>query len=645
MAREETASSQSQPQPLPYSLQKTIALWFIATLPMVLLAWLAVPILIPHLNLPSAIGYWLILLPGMVWQCALALWLIRHEAGNLRWGTIYKQIGLTAPRHPRTGEQRFRLSWRALPRFLLMMLILLLEGLSGLSLMLTILRVWPSDILFQLARGLRGYTQLTDLVDPRLAGRWDMLVLVMVGWIFCALPSEELFYRGILLPRMGNRLAWLGNAILYSLSYLYRPWAIPFRFVEAILIARPTQRLRSMWLAIIIRSAEGVMILTLLLVAIAAPALAPIPADVQFPNITLHPDPADYFSARGTLDAIPHYQGNGYPFSVDLRHYDISHLDLRSAMADLEYADFDTETTWPPAAQLPSDFDPAVIAETSKNPGLGVRALHERGITGQHVGIAIIDQPLLTEHQEYAERLMWYEDLFPLGSPMAAQMHGPAVSSIALGKTVGVAPEADLYYFSVGSSQNFHYHARAVRRALEINQHLPSDRQIRVMSLSTGWMPQYVGYDDMVSAVTEAEDAGVLVLNVDSGGLAGLARHLNADPDDFTSYEPGIFWADSYYGGNWFIKDMLLVPMDSRTVAGPGSAAEYEFGRIGGMSWAVPYLAGVYALSAQVDPAITPNRFWTLAHDTGRTIEVEHDGKIFSLGKIVDPAALIAALE
>ena len=27
-----------------------------------------------------------------------------------------------------------------------------------------------------------------------------------------------------------------------------------------------------------------------------------------------------------------------------------------------------------------------------------------------------------------------------------AQMHGPAVSSIAVGKTVGVAPEADLYY-------------------------------------------------------------------------------------------------------------------------------------------------------------------------------------------------------
>ena len=27
-------------------------------------------------------------------------------------------------------------------------------------------------------------------------------------------------------------------------------------------------------------------------------------------------------------------------------------------------------------------------------------------------------------------------------------MHGPAVASIAVGKTVGVAPEADLYYIS-----------------------------------------------------------------------------------------------------------------------------------------------------------------------------------------------------
>ena len=44
------------------------------------------------------------------------------------------------------------------------------------------------------------------------------------------------------------------------------------------------------------------------------------------------------------------------------------------------------------------------------------------------------------------------------------------------------------------------------------------------------------------------------------------------------------------------------------------------------MSWAVPYVAGVYALAVQVDPAITPERFWALAVRTGRTIELNRQG-------------------
>jgi hypothetical protein len=46
-----------------------------------------------------------------------------------------------------------------------------------------------------------------------------------------------------------------------------------------------------------------------------------------------------------------------------------------------------------------------------------------------------------------------------------------------------------------------------------------------------------------------------------------------------------------------------------------------------------------------VDPGITPERFWSLAKETGRTIELKHDGKTIPLGPIVDPVALIEALQ
>jgi hypothetical protein len=63
------------------------------------------------------------------------------------------------------------------------------------------------------------------------------------------------------------------------------------------------------------------------------------------------------------------------------------------------------------------------------------------------------------------------------------------------------------------------------------------------------------------------------------------------------------------------------------------------------LSKAPTYTAGVYALAVQVDPTITPERFLAQAAKTGRTIEIERDGKRRSLGPIVDPVALIRSIE
>jgi hypothetical protein len=238
-------------------------------------------------------------------------------------------------------------------------------------------------------------------------------------------------------------------------------------------------------------------------------------------------------------------------------------------------------------------------------------------------------------------------------------MHGAAVASIAVGKTVGVAPEADLYYIGSwtgdrgrgekGFEWNFAYYAQAVRRILDINKQLPNDRKIRVISMSVGWSSDRKGYYEMTAAVEEAKKAGMLVVcscidDVHGFVFDGLGRALLSDPDDFTSYEPGLWLAKGFYLGRrkW---NQLWVPMDSRTTAAPNGADEYVFYRQGGWSWAIPYVAGVYALAAQVDPEITPERFWKLAMKTGRTVEVEHQGRKYELGPIVDPGALIDALE
>ncbi len=296
--------------------------------------------------------------------------------------------------------------------------------------------------------------------------------------------------------------------------------------------------------------------------------------------------------------------------------------------------------------------------DIGKNPGLGIQQLHSIGITGRDVGIAIIDQTLLVDHQEYASQLRLYEETADIhGGMLDAQMHGPAVASIAVGKTTGVAPEADLYYIATsfcnttGTYEGNDYSclAQSVRRIMEINKLLPQSRKIRVISISVGWVPDSKGYDDISAAVKEAKNAGVFVIcssveQIYGFKFHGLGREPLANPDQFESYEPGLFWSKQFYEGNRF-SDRLLVPMDSRTTASPTGIDEYVFYREGGWSWPIPYIAGVYALAAQVKPTITPDEFWSVALKTGRTIDLIYDNETISFGPILDPVALIAALK
>ena len=51
------------------------------------------------------------------------------------------------------------------------------------------------------------------------------------------------------------------------------------------------------------------------------------------------------------------------------------------------------------------------ILERAKNPGLGVRSIHRRGITGKGVRVAIIDQNLCLDHPEYNGKIAAYKDV------------------------------------------------------------------------------------------------------------------------------------------------------------------------------------------------------------------------------------------
>jgi hypothetical protein len=78
--------------------------------------------------------------------------------------------------------------------------------------------------------------------------------------------------------------------------------------------------------------------------------------------------------------------------------------------------------------------------------------------------------------------------------------------------------------------------------------------------------------------------------------------------------------------------------MDSRCVASPTGNDKYVFYYSGGMSWAVPYTAGLYALCSQVNPNITPNEFNTAIYNTATKVHLDDTNDEYN---ILNPEGLI----
>lgn len=311
-----------------------------------------------------------------------------------------------------------------------------------------------------------------------------------------------------------------------------------------------------------------------------------------------------------------------------LANISLSKLDLREKKDLIESMSFDSLTEWPPKEKLPAGFDPRELLENAKNPGLGVRSLHESGIDGRDVGIAIIDQPLLLGHEEYTSRLVRYDET-GLGH-MSPQMHGSPITSVAVGKHIGVAPAASLTYFAVPmwDRDNRHY-IKAMKKIFDLNEQLTEKEKIRVVSISTGMFSHQKHFEEWKTVLEKAKVLGICVVTCDTAELdyGILSLKPGENPDNVQGYKPGLYITKT---------DVLRVPGANKTVASHRGNEVYTFDRTGGMSWGAPYIAGLAALAYQVNPAINPDMIIQTMIETATQTDA---------GPIVNPKAFIEKLK
>ena len=301
----------------------------------------------------------------------------------------------------------------------------------------------------------------------------------------------------------------------------------------------------------------------------------------------------------------------------DVRWKDMSKLDLSGRRTLIATLRFNQKAVWPEQAKMPPGSDPNKILTEAMNPGLGVRRLHRQGITGKGVNVAIIDQPMYLDHPEFVGKIVAYHDT---GCGSESSMHGPAVTSLLVGTNCGTAPDARVYYAAAPSwKRDTAYEARALDWITKQNKNLPASEKIRVVSVSAA--PSSPNVRDKNQhmwgrACARAEAAGIMVLDCTRDhGFIGKCWYNARVPESVNQCNPG----DPQYG--FHASDRLLVPSAPRTTAEEYDKGDcsYQYCGTGGLSWSIPYGAGVLAMGWQIRPDLGPEKMRELLFKSAYT--------------------------
>lgn len=148
---------------------------------------------------------------------------------------------------------------------------------------------------------------------------------------------------------------------------------------------------------------------------------------------------------------------------------------------------FDTNTIF--SSEQIEKFNPTKILESGKRVGLDIELLHKAGINGTGINVAVIDSnfdinnpEMLNEYGNTKVKLYDNRTMQGKQKQKIDDFHGKAVTSLLCGTTVGIAPQSNLYFFSIDKCRNNQDIQDILQKIILLNQ---SGCNISVVSMSS----------------------------------------------------------------------------------------------------------------------------------------------------------------
>lgn len=264
------------------------------------------------------------------------------------------------------------------------------------------------------------------------------------------------------------------------------------------------------------------------------------------------------------------------------------------------------------AAKFPEEFTkrvkPDKIYELGKIYGFGIEEVHSKGILGQGINIALLEDKSAIYHKGFRDRV-----INRTGEYVDYSSYDVYTSISCLAdKDYGVVPKANIYLYDIYSDYEDAFYNRVENKLIEIykyNKNISIDcAKIHIIAISA-----FINHYRLKEIEEKLASQGCFIIDESLvGDTRGLKLSKPIYDDELTCIKEHIY--DNKY--ICYNKDTdLLLPSAGKIVALPiGSSYVYEGGEA--IYRTVMYLAGMYALVRQVDKTITFDKFITLAMNT-----------------------------
>ena len=290
---------------------------------------------------------------------------------------------------------------------------------------------------------------------------------------------------------------------------------------------------------------------------------------------------------------------------VDYSEHDFSNCSLEA----ITKLCFSSSTKWPTLDKLPKGFNPQEILKQFTTTNEGVKNLHNQGINGEGITIAVLDSGFQGQNHIEFENTELIRCTIDDEESLEYHFHMEDVLAKLCGKNLGIAPKVKVLYYECSTDDD---DSESINKALkDILRRIEQGENIRIVNRSGPFSrcDEHLKYEkenfELVK-ILRSKNCEVIYSEIFGQNFFCCGTTFLNKDNNINQYQPASFLNAKFKEET---KNCINILCSGRTIPEFCTTDGYKYEVVDCFSWTIPQGCGYYALCLQVNPNLTFKKF------------------------------------